>query len=237
MKTLIFNIWGQWGHFRTYYTTSSPLTFSIIPPTSAFGVIGAILGLSKEKNEYLKILNEANTKIAVSLDNEIKKTRMGVNLIDTKHHFWKIHNRTQIRTEYLRDAKYKIFVTMDNEILMNTLIQRVREHKTYYTVSLGLSEMIADFAFVDEIDFISNQNNDYVDIHSIIPMSSLPEQKGIQIEEGKWYKKEMLPINMDDNRVVHKYEECLFEMKAKPIKAKPKNYWSGGNYNVIFLNI
>ncbi|MDI3478645.1 MAG: CRISPR-associated protein Cas5h, partial [Thermoanaerobacterium sp.] len=32
MKSLIFDIYGDFGHFKKYYTTSSPLTFSFPPP-------------------------------------------------------------------------------------------------------------------------------------------------------------------------------------------------------------
>ena len=51
MKCLVFDIKGDYGHFKKYYTTSSPLTFSI-PRTTVSGMIGALIGLDKE--EYLK---------------------------------------------------------------------------------------------------------------------------------------------------------------------------------------
>ncbi len=239
MKTLIFDLYGEWGHFRTFYTTTSPLTFSVIPPTAVFGIIGAILGLSKDKNEYLKILRDSKTNIAIALKDKVRKTRLGINLVDTKQHFWIIHNRTQIRTEFLRNARFRLFVSIENDNLFDTLTERVKAHKTYYTLSLGLSELLADFKYVDLLDFhINTENNEYKEIHSIIPINSLPEEKGISIEQGKWYKKEMLPIDMDEQRIVHNYGECLIEMKGTPIKAKPKTFWTDrdNKYNIIFLN-
>ncbi|MFB3896899.1 MAG: CRISPR-associated protein Cas5, partial [bacterium] len=34
MKILVFDIWGDLGHFRKFYTTTSPLSFSFPPPSS-----------------------------------------------------------------------------------------------------------------------------------------------------------------------------------------------------------
>ena len=49
MKTLVFDIWADIGHFRKYYTTSSPLTFSFPSPPTIAGMLGAIIGSSKER--------------------------------------------------------------------------------------------------------------------------------------------------------------------------------------------
>jgi CRISPR-associated Cas5-like protein len=50
-RVLVFEVWGEYGHFRKHYTTTSPLTFSIPSRTALTGLLGAIIGLSKE--EYL----------------------------------------------------------------------------------------------------------------------------------------------------------------------------------------
>ena len=47
MKCLVFDIKGDYGHFKKYYTTSSPLTFSIPPRTTVSGMIGALIGRSR----------------------------------------------------------------------------------------------------------------------------------------------------------------------------------------------
>jgi len=53
MKVLVFDIWGDYGHFRKFYTTTSPLTFSFPPPPTIAGILGAIYGTDKKTNEYL----------------------------------------------------------------------------------------------------------------------------------------------------------------------------------------
>jgi CRISPR-associated protein Cas5h len=239
MKTLIFDLWGDWGHFRKFYSTSSPLTFSIIPPTAAFGVLGAILGLSKEENQYLKILNQAKTKVAIGLNQPVKKTSMGMNYINTKGNIWipkqrKEGARSPIRVEYLRYPHFRLYVSMEDGVLYSQLSKQLKHQENVYTLCLGLSECIAQFQFIDEVDFVEKRLSEKVEIHSITPLSSLlPE--GVPFLEGKRYKKERLPIIMNEDRVVQRYEECLIEINASSIIAQVNRYWESDRYRIVFL--
>ena len=47
MKVLVFDIWADYGHFRKFYTTTSPLTFSFPAPSTIAGILGAIYGAGK----------------------------------------------------------------------------------------------------------------------------------------------------------------------------------------------
>ena len=96
MKCLVFDIKGDYGHFKKYYTTSSPLTFSIPPRTTVSGMIGALIGLDKE--EYLKYFSKEDAKIAIQINSPINKTRISYNLINTKtaKMYSKIKDRTQV---------------------------------------------------------------------------------------------------------------------------------------------
>lgn len=121
MKTLVFDVFGDYGHFRKYYTTSSPLTFSFPPPPTVKGMLGAIAGI--DKKEYLKVFSEENCKVAIRILNPIKKIRLGLNLINTKGNYWipykaKNHEaRTQVKTEFVKDAAYRIyFMHKDNDL-------------------------------------------------------------------------------------------------------------------------
>ena len=50
-EILIFDISSEYGHFRKFNTTTSPLTYSIPTRTAVVGIIGAILGLEREISE------------------------------------------------------------------------------------------------------------------------------------------------------------------------------------------
>ncbi|WP_449241359.1 type I-B CRISPR-associated protein Cas5b [Desulfoscipio gibsoniae] len=239
-KVLIFDLYGDYAHFRKYYTTTSPLTFSIIPPVTLMGVLGAILGLSNENNLYLETLNEAGTKVGIQLIKPVKKFRMGMNLINTKNDYWVPKHRTegartQIKYEFLKDAAYRIYVSMDNEELLNQLKYNVSRHKCVYTVSLGLSELLADFSFVDMRDFNWRENDSsFIDIVTAVSMDDVL-QGGIDISPGSRYLKENMPIKMDSNREVTQYNEMLTETMGNHIKLKINGFWESHGLNINLL--
>lgn len=49
---LVFDLWGDLGHFKKPYTTTSPLSYAFPPRPTVAGIISAIVGLKKE--EYLR---------------------------------------------------------------------------------------------------------------------------------------------------------------------------------------
>ena len=118
MKALVFDIKGDYGHFRKFYTTSSPLTFSIPPRTTVCGIIGALIGL--DKKEYLKYFKKEEAKIAIQILQPINKTRLSINLIDTKkakEYYSKIEKRTQVTYELLKNPSYRIYFYHSNKEL------------------------------------------------------------------------------------------------------------------------
>lgn len=229
-KVLVFDVWGDYGHFRKFYTTSSPLTFSIPPRTTLCGLLGAIIGLGKD--EYLKYFSKKDARIGVRLLNPVKKTRLGINLINTKGNLWTLvrksghEPRTQIRTEFLKDAKFRLYVFHADGSIYNDLRENLSGHKSVYTPSLGLSELLCNFAFQGEHTLIE-KGEEETTIHSVIPISQLAARRGsISFDEqGKKYFKEKLPIEMTFERVVTEYGEVIYEAEGKEIKAVPKKFW------------
>lgn len=235
MKTLVFDIKGDLGHFRKFYTTSSPLTFSFPPPPTVKGVLGAIYGAAKE--DYLKLFSSDQCKIAIRIMSPIKKVRMGINLINTKDNFWqpikkgRHEARTQIRTEFVKDPAYRIYFSHNNQNVFEQMAELVKNHEEYYTVSLGLSELIADISYVCTNDFLEF-NAQKVDIMSVIPLSSI-EDYGIDFEEGKRYFRELIPVDMNPERIVEHYEDVIFEMDGNSIRATMKRFWKNSNGDCI----
>jgi len=235
METLVFDVKGDLGHFRKFYTTSSPLTFSFPPPPTVRGILGAIYGASKE--DYLKLFSSEQCKIAIRIMTTIKKVRMGINLINTKDNFWqpikkgRHEARTQIRTEFVKDPAYRIYFSHKDSKVFEQMVNLVKNHKEYYTVSLGLSELIADVSYVCRDDFLEF-NNQKADILSVIPLSSV-EHYGIDFEEGKKYFRELIPIDMNPERIVERYEDVIFEMDGNSIRATMKSFWKGANEECV----
>ncbi len=225
MKILVFDLYGDYAHFRKYYTTTSPLTFSFPPPPTIAGILGAIYGAPKKEN--LKIFGYDCCQVALRILNPVKKMRMGVNLINTKDNKYflllkaKNHEpRTQIRTEFLKLPSYRIYVMHKDEKTFKELAEFIKMHKSFYTVSLGLSELLANFNFVGLYDYKEIKNFETY-INTVIPLSRLTG-RGIIVEPDKKYFKEKIPIKMNLDRVVEIYGDVVYEPDGKPIRANIK---------------
>ena len=172
IKVLVFRLWGDYGHFKKFYTTTSPLTFEFPPPVTVFGIISAIIGL--DKDSYLEEFQDASKySVAICIEKPVKKVRWTQNLIDTKRHFWKIHNRTQIRTEFLKDPGFKIYFSHHDPKIYDALKGKLMAHKSHYSISLGLSELLADFEFLGEQAIISSTTDKWFKILSVFHCSEL----------------------------------------------------------------
>jgi CRISPR-associated protein Cas5h len=223
MKILTFDVFGDYAHFRKYYTTTSPLTFSFPPPPTIAGLLGAICGIPKE--ETLKVFNlYDNWQVALKIINPVKKIRIGVNFINTKDNKYltlyrtKTHEpRTPIRTEFVKLPRYRVYLIHKDKKIFEKLIEFIQFHRCVFTVSLGLSELLADFSFVGLYDYEELRNyNGY--ISSIIPIKRLVG-KGIYIEPERKYFKEKIPFKMNPERIIEIYEDVIYEPEGKPIKA------------------
>lgn len=224
-KFLIFEVWGDYAHFRRYYTTSSPLTFSIPPRTAIIGLISAILGLGKD--EYLHHMAKDKACVAVRLLSPFKKIRLGMNLINTKGGYWipvkrGFHEpRTQIRFELLKDPKYRIYFRHENEGLHQSLKRNLSQHKSVYTPYLGISELLANFGYIGEFAIIGkSKEEEFSPIHTVLPLDVLLE--AMLLQPGYKFFKERIPVEMLLGRVVTEYREVLYEAEGKPISARVK---------------
>ena len=247
-KVLVFDVWGDYAHFRRFYTTTSPLSFPIPPRTALCGLIGAIIGLEKENNNYLNYFSTEIAHIALKLLNPIKKTVIAENLIHTKNAKGPgmnlITERTQIRFEFLKDQKYRIyFHCPDKEnIVYQKLKQNLTQHKMVYTPCLGLSENIANYNFIGEFEFnILPCKDDYISIDTVLPLQKTSEKEGIMFEsEGEYFSIRM-PIELNTERVVTKYGDIIFDRNGRPIKAKlieayrTVKYLDGRRENIVFI--
>lgn len=242
MKVLVFDIWGDYAHFRKFYTTSSPLSFSFPPPSTIAGILGAIYGSDKNTNEYLKDFGNMKCKVALRILSPIKKIRMGINLLETRGRNLRLPlsdanyaPRTQIRTEFVKEPAYRIYVGNENNDIFDKLCKKVIEHKSVYTVSFGLSELLADFKYVDIYNSKEISNGDLVELFTPIAITNLILD-GLEIETGKKYFKEKMPIIMNPERVIEKYDDVIFEPDGNTIKARVKTYHKLENgENILFF--
>ena len=233
-KLLTFDIWGDYAYFRRGYTSTSTITFPFPSRTTISGLIAGILGL--EKDSYHDIFNEENSKLGLRILNPIKKFNINLNYINTKEGFLlsdiKSNPRVQVQAEFLKDVKYRIYVSLENNDLMEELYSNLSEHKSIFTPYLGISECIADFSLAYEDIFkLQKLNDDNVDINSII----LKNNADLIIESGKKYGIIKSPGFMNSERIVSKFLEFYYEENGNTIKLKNSDYYQIEGEKVVLF--
>ena len=233
-KLLAFDIWGDYAYFRRGYTSTSTITFPFPSRTTISGLIAGILGL--EKDSYHDIFNEECSKIGLRILNPIKKLNINLNYINTKKSLVlseiQTDPRVQVQADFLKDVKYRIYVSLDNRNLMEELFLNLNEHKSVYTPCLGISECIADFSLVyDDFFNLKKLNGDNVNINSII----LKSMGDLIIESGKKYGIVKSPAFMNSERVVSKFLEYYYEENGNSIKLKNCDYYPIGDEKIVLF--
>ena len=235
MKILVFDLKSSYAHFRKFYTTSSPLTFSFPPRTALQGIVGAILGYSKD--EYMEKLK--NAQFSLSLIKSIEKIRIPLNFIDTKDApaIWlgklRVYNlglqpkrgHTQIRLEVVKEASYRVYFFHPASEVMTMLARSIKVHKCTYTPYLGIANFIADFHLIGECEAsVIKSNGVTVEINSVVRLDEHVGEEFLALEEGKIYFKERMPIQLKKDRTPERYGVYLFEPTGKSIKVKVMEY-------------
>lgn len=259
-KLLIFDISSEYGHFRKFNTTTSPLTYSFPTRPAIAGLIGAIIGIERETgtNKYKEgsvplpeLLSRQNTSIAVQLQAPVKKTNIGFNLVSTKNFrdYFNINDkdakgsikdsyrRTQIEFELLKNPSFRIFISWENKDLFQKLIENVKQNKTHFTPYLGLSQFMAQLTFVDVCQAELIESDDYEDVVTAINLSKVKGDDPVRFDyEYGRYTSDTMPIEMRADRIVTDFADVLVETNGKPTRAKLKEIYRTQDYgNISFL--
>jgi len=247
-ELLIFDIRGEYGHFRKYNTTTSPLTYSIPTRTAIAGIIGAILGMEREIRDGVypdsaepvqEFFSKERSDMAVQIMHPVKKENIGFNLINTKTSFYDLTRagRTQIEFELVKDVHYRIYLSMTDKKKFEELSERVINRNHHFTPYLGLAQ------FTAQIDFVQRamahkviSDGGFVKIITAVNMSKLQGEPPVEFQREFFYSANNMPIEMDRNREVLEYSEVLIEKNGNPLLVRVSDYYSvDGIGNILFL--
>ena len=92
----------------------------------------------------------------------------------------------------MKNPAYRIYISHNDNKVFDKLVENIMAHKTVFTLSLGLSELLADFRFISVKEFIRREKGQ-VEITTVIPMNMI-EDYGVNFEQGKKYFKEKLRL-------------------------------------------
>ncbi len=244
-RILIFDISSEYGHFRKFNTTNSPLTFSIPPRPAIAGILGAILGIERELAPGVyppgvtpvnEVFDSAKSKIAVQILKPVKKVSIGFNLINTKESFFNIKSRTQVEFELLKNPKFRLYLHHSDEQIFNALIKRIQTTRHHFSPYLGLSQFTATITWVDlaEAKLTESPHSAYTEIITAVNLSDINSNAPIQFQQGL-YTTETIPMSMTKNRNITKYANVVIERNGGAILVNAGKYWITPYGNILFL--
>lgn len=249
-ELLIFDVSSEYGHFRKFNTTSSPLTYSIPTRTAIVGLIAAIIGIEREISPGkfregnvgpLTLLSKDKADIAVQLLSAVKKVSIGFNLLDTEKQassFFNIKQRTQIEYELLKNPCFRLFVRIHDSAIFKDLIDRVRENRTHFSPYMGLAQFTASISYKALSPTERATSGSYEEVVTAINLSRADENDPIRFNYNKnfRYNSDTMPVEMLANRVVTEFAEVIIEADGKPISVKSDNILQTEGYGkVLFL--
>jgi len=239
-ECVVYEISGDFAHFRKPHTTSPAQTFGIPPRTTVAGITAAILGLNRDS--YYDIFGRDTSRIAISLEAPIRRLSIAVNLVNTEGSDAKTKgakpgkyfgdNRQQNVFEHLCDPRYRFYISLSDGEMLDELTELLQTGKSVYAPSLGLSEHIAKTEFIGRFEI--KQAHGTNTIRSAIPGETIP----LVPEAGANYVTERVPGFMKSHdaggRISDGHVQFTYDRSANGIQLRDADYSEVGEDAVVF---
>lgn len=220
MKSIVFTAQGMYARFRCPYTTTSALTYLTIHPVAVKGLIGAVMGV-----EYSNLYNYSDgMRIGIQVLNPVCKDMQSFNLIAMTSNNGAAN--FQSRIQFLRDVKYRIFVS-DNEEKLGRIEDVLKTGNYVFTPYLGCSEHVAKIEY--EGTYVTEEDSGEIS-HTITPKAF------VVVEDDKAFDMyfDKIPINNSPEREYMDYKEIVF-IPGKKMRVSRCNLYKVGEYSVFYF--
>lgn len=255
MKILAFDIWGDYAHFKKIYATTSAVSYLVPTKPAIYGYIGAIVGLQKFGNEYLKHFSGKACLVGLSLRGSVSletryansgeageatlMRRMGINLRAQLGPRKENDSPKPTLMEFVWRPKYRVYVYHRNAELYQNLKKNLEEHRSVYTPTLGLAGLLSNFNFLGEYESEAKKDEGLVPIHSVIPKKQFKAFDTMMFDDSEHdfsiVEQSMYAIEMDADRNVTERDDVLLERTGKPIVAQVTQYYPVNGKNIVLF--
>jgi CRISPR-associated protein Cas5h len=237
MKVLVFDIWGEYAHFKKIYATTSALTYAIPTKPTIYGIIGALIGLDKEDNIYLKSFADKKCLVGISILKPLIFQRLGINLKAELGRKKEGSPPKPTMMEFVHRPKYRLFITHKDEEIYEKLKKNLENHSSFYTLTLGLANLLASFKYHGEFTTEGVQPNSTIAIHSVIPRKEFItfDDKMFDAPDIAIVEQSLYAVEMDAERNVTERDDILLERKGSPIFAQVKTRYPINGQNICLF--
>lgn len=159
MKGVLFELKGNWAHFRKPETNNNPLTHDFITKTALIGLIGAVLGRErKEMAELFPTLSDA-LLYGVRINNAVKKESWSFTLRKVVD----VLEKAPKQMEFLKNPVNTIALALKNENSIENFeqfVNAIERSEAKFTPVLGLHNCPAELQFIKAGEFQVRQSKD-----------------------------------------------------------------------------
>ncbi|GLI07648.1 type I-B CRISPR-associated protein Cas5 [Paenibacillus tyrfis] len=235
MKTVVFEVRGNFAHFRKFYANSTSLSYEFPPRTTACGMIAAILGM--ERDSYYELMSEEQAFVCVQIMEPVKRMSQTVNYMWVKG--TKDLNGSagpmQIPVEWVTnidgvgkgEVGYRIYFSHRDEALLEKLSSLLKENQTYYPIYLGLSEALGHVRWIGEFELEHvDESDELIEISTVCPIEQLQDIFYVQAGEGgqvRKYMRDRIPCDFAAERRLTGVAQVIYEPNGHPITARVKH--------------
>ena len=232
---LIFDIWGEYAHFKKIYATTSAVSYVIPPKTAIYGYVGAVLGFSKAENQYLSYFADKKCLIGIGLQRPVLMKRIGVNLRPNLK--GEAKNAKPTMTEYVYQPRYRIYFSHEDAALQQKLREQLQAHQSVFTPTLGLASLVSNFEWVGEASASAITGEEAVPIHSVIPRQKFIgfDNQALREQENELIEQSMYAVEMNTEREVTERDDILLDRKCQPVWAHVTDYYQIQDANIILF--
>ena len=241
MELIHLQLSGRFAHFLRSEATASALSYPVPPRTVILGILGAVLGLPKDKPQL--VLEPAN----IAISGKLPKTHWHrVKLrkdppASLPHFIRKTQNperattpekATLILQEWLFNPSYTVWVSIPEKYHVE-LKSRLNKKRWHFTPSLGLSEMLADIEYLGTNGGIRLPKGTYDAISVFQQKAGVLKMKQVFERELTLHSLQM-PCSVTTDRI---FSHCTYfvERDGRPVPVETDQAYKVNNNAVMFL--
>lgn len=147
MDAIIFNVSGNWGHFKKVDTNNNPLTHDFITKTALIGLIGAITGIERKVMKGIFPQLSEDLLYSVALNNNVKKESWGFTLRSVKVNV----EKSPWQFELLKAPDFDIVLSLRNsrsKVIFDKFKEYIEKGMAHFSPTLGLANCPADIFLI-----------------------------------------------------------------------------------------
>lgn len=158
MNGAIVKIEGNWAHFKKPETNNNPLTHDFITKTAFIGLIGAVLGIERDKMRSLFPQLSEDLLYGVQILEAVKKESWSFKL-------WRLEEtdpnkiKRPVQMEFLKNPQFAVAIALQNErsgVIFESFLQAVEMSEARFTPVLGLHNCPANLGLLAKAEFKEN---------------------------------------------------------------------------------